>query len=156
MKDFNRWRSGLWSNEKSLILLISCLLGAPASSCADFGATLRQYTYPPTFHYITNEQLKSTMWQLAFHSRELRVLMASPDQTAVNRPEVLQHLRAMEQVMIDLNRTGWPTNHPMVDANRPSFLQDIRTAQDGVSRDPPNFFLAGAVSGACAYCHRSH
>ena len=82
--------------------------------------------------------------------------MASPEKTAVNRPEVLQHLRAMEQVMIDLNRTGWPTNHPMVDANRPSFLQDIRTAQDAVSRDPPNFFLAGAVSGACAYCHRSH
>ena len=96
------------------------------------------------------------MWQLAFHSRELRVLMASPEKTAVNRPEVLQHLRAMEQVMIDLNRTGWPTNHPMVDANRSSFLQDIRTAQDGASRDPPNFFLAGAVSGACAYCHRSH
>ena len=141
--------------KKFLILLISCLLGAQACSCADVGARLRQYTYPPTFHYISNEQLRSTMWQLAFHSRELRVLMASPEKTAVNRPEVLQHLRAMEQVMIDLNRTGWPTNHPMVDANRPSFLQDIRTAQDAVSRDPPNFFLAGALSGACAYCHGS-
>lgn len=140
---------------KYLILLISCSLVAPASSCADFGARLRQYTYPPTFHYITNEQLKSTMWQLAYHSRELRVLMASPEETAVNRAEVLQHLRAMEQVTNDLNRTGWPSNHPLVDANRSSLLQDIRTAQDGVSRDPPNFFLAGAVSGACAYCHGS-
>ena len=141
--------------KKYLVLLISCSLAAGASSCADFGARLRQYTYPPTFHYITNEQLKSTMWQLAYHSRELRVLMASPEETAVNRPEVLQHLRAMEQVMIELNRTGWPSNHPLVDANRSNFLQDIRTAQDAVSRDPPNFFRAGAVSGACAYCHGS-
>ena len=138
--------------KKYLVLLISCSLAAGASSCADFGARLRQYTYPPTFHYITNEQLKSTMWQLAYHSRELRVLMASPVETAVNRPEMLQHLRAMEQVMIELNRTGWPSNHPLVDANRSNFLQDIRTAQDAVSRDPPNFFLAGVVSGACAYC----
>lgn len=137
------------------MLLAICSLALQATSCANFAGQVRKYTYPPAFHYITDQQLRSAMWQLAYHSRELRVLMASPDETAVNRAEVLQHLRAMEQVMIDLNRTGWPTNHPMVDANRSSFLQDIRTAQDGVSREPPNFFLAGAVSGACAYCHRS-
>lgn len=141
--------------KKSVILLGACLLALQAASCADFAGWVREYTYPPRFHYISEEQLRSTMWRLADHSRELRVLMASPEETAVNRPEVLQHLRAMEQVMTDLNRTGWPTNHPMVDANRSSFLQDIRTAQDAVSRDPPNFFLAGAVSGACAYCHGS-
>jgi hypothetical protein len=136
-------------------LLGACLLVLQISSCADFSAWVRQYTYPPTFHYITDEQLRSTMWRLAYHSRELRELMVSPDETAAHRAEVLQHLRVMEQATIDLNRTGWPTNHPLIDANRSSLLQDIRTAQEAVSRDPPNFLLAGAVSGACAYCHLS-
>jgi len=92
---------------------------------------------------------------LAYHSRELRELMASPEETAAHRPEVLHHLRMMEQATIELNRTGWPTNHPLVDANRSSFLRDIRAAQEAVSRNPANFLLAGSVSGACAYCHPS-
>jgi hypothetical protein len=130
-----------------------------ASLAATTGVLLPQRSgptaYPATVHYITDEQLRSTMWQLAYHSRELGVLMASPEEIAVNRAKVLQHLQAMEQVTNDLNRTGWPSNHPLVDANRSSFLQDIRTAQDGVSRDPPNFFLAGVVSGAGAYCQEA-
>ena len=140
---------------KSLVLLTACLLALPATSCANFAAWVRQYTYPPTFHYITDEQLRSTMWRLAFHSRELRELMTSPAETAAHRAEVLQHLSAMEQATVELNRTGWPTNHPLIDANRSSFLRDMRTAQEAVSRDPPDFLLAGAVSGACVYCHRN-
>jgi hypothetical protein len=81
------------------------------------------------------------MWQLAYHSRELRVLIAAKQESMVQREEVLQHLGAMEQVMIDL--IGQAS------------CRNIRTAQDAVSRDPPNFFLAGAISGACAYCHSS-
>jgi hypothetical protein len=136
-------------------LMILGLVLLQVLGCAGFAGWVRQYTYPPTFHYITDEQLRSTMWRLAYHSRELRELMVSPDETAAHRAEVLQHLRVMEQATIDLNRTGWPTNHPLIDANRSSLLQDIRTAQEAVSRDPPNFLLAGAVSGACAYCHPS-
>ncbi len=133
--------------------LILDLLLLQVLGCAAFAGRVRQYTYPPTFHYITDEQLRSTMWRLAYHSRELRELMISPEETTAHRAEVLQHLRMMEQATIDLNRTGWPTNHPLVDANRSSFLRDIKIAQEAVSRDPPNFVLAAAVSGACAYCH---
>ncbi|HEV8721360.1 MAG TPA: hypothetical protein VGW77_12065 [Candidatus Binatia bacterium] len=75
--------------KKSISLLSVCLLALQASSCADFAAWVRQYTYPPTFHYITDEQLRSAMWRLAYHSRELRELMVSPDETAAHRAEVL-------------------------------------------------------------------
>ena len=139
---------------KSTVLLAACLLALQASSCADFAAWVRQYTYPPTFHYIPDEQLRSTMWRLAFHARELRERMTSPEEIAGHRAEVLQHLRMMEQATIELNRTGWPTNHPLIDANRSNFLRDLGIAQEAVSRDPPDFLLAGAVSGACVYCHR--
>ena len=42
-----------------------------------------------------------------------------------------------------LNRTGWRTNQSMIDANLSAFSPDIRSARDAVSREPPNFFLAG-------------
>jgi hypothetical protein len=135
------------------IAIILGNLGLQLFACGDFAGRVRRYTYPPTFRYITDEQLHSTMWRLAYHSRALRELMTSPEETVAHRAEILQSLRAMEQAMNDLNRSGWPTNHPLVDANRSSFLQDIKTAEEAVSHDPPNFILAGSVSGACAYCH---
>jgi hypothetical protein len=141
--------------KKPLLWLNAGVLVLQVLSCADFAARVRRYTYPPTFHYITDEQLRSTMWRLAYHSRELRQLMTSPEETVAHRADVLGHLQMMEQTTIELNRTGWPTNHPLIDANRSSLLQDIRAAQNAVSHDPPNFLLAGTVSGACAYCHPS-
>ena len=93
------------------------------------------------------------MWQLAYHSRELRELLATPEKTASNRADVMKHLQVMEQAVIELNRTGWPTNHPLVDANREKLLRDIRAAREAASREPPNFVIAGSISGACVYCH---
>jgi hypothetical protein len=104
---------------------------------------------PATFHYITDEQLRSTMWRLAYHSRELRVLMASPEEIAVNRAEVLQHLRGMEQLTIDLKSTRMTDQSPMVDANRSSLLWQIRTAQDGISRIPRIFSGRGGFGSLC-------
>jgi hypothetical protein len=36
---------------------------------------LRRHTYPPTFNYITEDQLKSTMWELASHTNQLDRLL---------------------------------------------------------------------------------
>lgn len=135
--------------------IILGFIGLQLLACADLAGRVRQYTYPPGFHYISNEQLRSTMWQLAYHSRELRELMKSPEEAASHRPELLSELDRMEEAVVDLNRSGWPTNHPLIDGNRSSLLRDIRMARDGISREPPNFLLAGSVSGACAYCHGS-
>ena len=73
----------------------------------------------------------------------------------MHRTELLRELGMMEQAVVDLNRSGWPTNHPMIDSNRSNFLRDIRMAREAISHDPPNFLLASSVSGACAYCHSS-
>jgi hypothetical protein len=105
------------------------------SACADFAGWVRKCTYPPTFHYITDEQLRSTMWRLAYHSRELREPMTSPEQVEAHRAEVLHHLEGMEHATLD-----WPTNHPLVDANRSTFLRDIKTARQAITREPGEFF----------------
>jgi hypothetical protein len=138
--------------KKLLSLLFVGFFGLQIYACADFSSRVRQYTYPPTFHYITDEQLRSTMWRLAYHSRELRELMISPV-SAAHRDQILSHLEIMERTAVDLNRTGWSTNHPLIDANRANLLRDIQSAQAAIRRDPPNFFFASSVSGACFYCH---
>jgi hypothetical protein len=133
----------------------AALLGLQLSSCSDLAERVRKHTYPPTFHYITDEQLRSSMWRLAYHARELRELTTFPGATTANRSKVLRQLEGMEQATVNLNRTGWPTNHPLVDANRSNLLRDIRMAQAAIQREPPNFLVASSVSGACAYCHPS-
>lgn len=137
-----------------LFLAVFCA-GLQFTACADFAARVRKHTYPPNFHYITDEQLRSTMWRLAFHARELRERMVSTEAVTTHRGDILRHLEGMEIAATDLNRTGWPSNHPLIDAHRGDLLRDIRTAREAVQREPPNFLLAGAVSGACAYCHPS-
>lgn len=134
-------------------LTILGFLGLQLFACADLPGRVRQHTYPPGFHYISDEQLRSTMWQLAYHSREIRELMKSPQEAAIHRAELLRELGMMEQAVVDLNRSGWPTNHPMIDSKLSSFLRDIQMARGAISHDPPNFLLASSVSGACAYCH---
>jgi len=120
--------------------------------CVDTAKQVRQYTYPPDFRYITREELRSTMWQLAYHLRELNQLMRGPDTPEQHRQEIIDQLRAMESAATRLG--GWPSNHPLVEMNLPSFRRDIRTAREAVERDPPDFLLAGAITGACVYCHR--
>jgi len=120
--------------------------------CVDTAKQVRQYTYPPDFRYITREELRSTMWQLAYHLRELNQLMRGPDTPEQHRQEIIDQLRAMESAAARLG--GWPSNHPLVEMNLPSFRRDIRTAREAVERDPPDFLLAGAITGACVYCHR--
>ena len=139
--------------KKTASLVCGVLFALQVYACADFAARVRQYTYPPTFHYITDDQLRSSMWRLAPHSRELRDLMTVPENTMAHRDQILRHLEVMERTAIELNRTGWPTNHPLIDANRANLLRDIQSAQAAIRRDPPNFFLASSVSGACFYCH---
>jgi hypothetical protein len=63
--------------------------------------------------------------------------------------EVLQHLRGMEQLTIDLKSTRMTDQSPMVDANRSSLLWQIRTAQDGMSRIPRIFSGRGGFGSLC-------
>lgn len=54
------------------------LLASAFIACADVSSRLRRYTYPPDFNYIAEEQLRSTMWQLARDVRELDRSVRAP------------------------------------------------------------------------------
>lgn len=121
--------------------------------CADLARWTRQYTYPPDFRYIERAQLRSAMWQLARHVRELDQHLLSSTAGEQQRKDVLEHLDGMESATRALDSTGWPSNHPMIDMNMPRFRQDIRLARDAVDRTPSNYALARSLPGACVYCH---
>ncbi|MBM2805701.1 MAG: hypothetical protein HW419_3594 [Deltaproteobacteria bacterium] len=134
-------------------LVFLALIALELSGCADFARWVRQYTYPPEFRYIERDEVRSTMRELAFHSRELNQLLQSNDGPQAKRTEIIVHLRAMEQAAEKLDQSGWPTNHPLIDMNLPSFRRDVKFAREAIEREPPNFLLAGPVTGACVYCH---
>jgi len=121
--------------------------------CADFARWVRQYTYPPEFRYVERHEVRSTMRQLAFHSRELNQLIQSGDGLDQRRNEVLMHLRAMEEAAEKLDQPGWATNHPTIDRNLPSFRADLKFAREAIEREPPNYPFVGPVIGACVNCH---
>lgn len=135
-------------------LLATVLLCSMLLACADFPQWLRQRTYPPEFNYITQEKLRSKMWQLAGEVRELNVLMQ--DSTPIDerrRADIIKLLTAMERTTDDLKAEGRSSNHPLIDANLAPFRRDISLARDTVQKNPPNYFLVGSITGACMYCH---
>jgi hypothetical protein len=135
------------------LYIIWCAVCVELLGCAGVAKQVRQYTYPPDFRYITRDELRSTMWQLAYHSRELSQLMRGPDTPQQHRGEIIEQLRAMESAAARLGQSGWSSNHPLIDMNLPSFRRDIKGALEAVEHDPPNFLLVGPVTGACVYCH---
>jgi hypothetical protein len=134
----------------SAVALILCGL---VGGCADFARWTRRYTYPPDFRYIERDQLRSAMWQLARHVRELDQHLRLSTAGEQQRKDVLEHLDGMENATRTLDNAGWPSNHPMIDMNMPKFRHDIRLARDAVERTPPNYALAYSLPGACVYCH---
>lgn len=134
-------------------LACAALIAFSLMGCTGFARWVRQYTYPPEFHYLERDEVRSTMRQLAFHSHELNRLIRSSDGAQIHRSEIVTQLRAMEEVSAKLDKSGWPTNHPLIDMNLPSLRRDIKFAREAMEREPPNFLLVGTVTGACVYCH---
>jgi len=134
-------------------LILAVVIAVQVSGCSDLARWLRQYTYPPELRYVERDEVRGIMRVLAAQSRDLNQLLRQNEAPQEHRGEIVEHLRAMEQAAEKLDQSGWSTNHPKIDLNLPSFRRDLRFAREAVEQDPPNFLLAGNVTGACAYCH---
>jgi hypothetical protein len=134
-------------------LIVAMVIVVQVSGCSDLARWVRQYTYPPELRYVERDEVRGVMRVLAAHSRDLNQLLRQDDAPQEHRAEIIEHLRAMEVAAGKLDQSGWSTNHPKVDMNLPLFRRDLKFAREAVEQDPPNFLLAGNVTGACAYCH---
>lgn len=136
-------------------LVTALALGAGLLGCAKIGSFMRPLTYGPNFDYITQEQLKSVMWQLARDVNRIDALVNDPAGVGPEqRDEIARLLVIMEDATGRLGREGIRTNHPLVDEHRDQFRADLAAARRGVSAEPPSYTLTREVSGACLHCHR--
>jgi hypothetical protein len=115
-------------------------------------APLRAVTYPPSFHYVPRSDLRSTMWELAADVVELG-RMLDQTTTLIVEADVVQRLALMESHAAKLD--GTRTNHPKIDQNLAAFRRAIVAAKAASEASPPNYFLAGHLTGSCTSCHES-
>lgn len=136
------------------VAMLAVVLGSAACESA-WPQFIRRHTYPPDFQYVSEEQLRSSMWLLGRDTLELRRVLADnsiSEETRRTRAELL--LGAMEGTVQQIGPTQWSTNHPELKVGLESLESDVHAAREAVKHDPPSYFLAGSVSGACLYCHR--
>ena len=139
---------------RCLLLFGSLLIAGAFLACAGIGSGLRRYTYPPDFNYITQEQLRSTMWRLAANVRELDRLARAPGAIdEARRKEIVKLLVSMESATEQLGNETRRSNHPVIDENLSTLRRDIALARKQVENESPNYVLVGLLPGACMYCH---
>ncbi len=112
-------------------------------------------TFPQDFTYITREQLDFAMWQLAKEVHGLNQVMRAPGSIDEHRrAQILGHLTVMETTARNVKgQPGWHSSHPVLDEKLAVFAADVGRARRAAQGDPPNYYLAGSVAGACLYCH---
>lgn len=119
-----------------------------AMACSTAPATRE----PPRFDVLPKGPVHSAMWQLAGFSAELdHQLRLPPEQ--IDHPKVIRMLEGMQKAAARLNEDELRSQHPLLDTNAQELLFDVRHALEAARVEPPNYYLAGVVSGSCIYCH---
>lgn len=62
-------------------------------------------------------------------------------------------LEQMKQETVKLGAGTQKTNHLFIDENIDQFKYDIEAARKAIADKPPNYYLAGRLSGSCIACH---
>lgn len=135
------------------ILLFAFVFLFPLA-CHDAGKSLRDYTYPPSFEYIDDSRLESTMWVLARETESLDEMLRHPvDDPAAQQRAVAASLARVEEAVARLDTPGRVTQHPLLNRNLPRFRDRVRRARADVSATPPYYGTAVGVAESCSLCH---
>jgi len=136
---------------QSLLLLVLALI-----ACRDPGERLREHTYPPSFEYIEQSRLQSSMWALAWEVQSLdRTLRQPAGDPAEQQRLVAEILMRVDGAVGGIATPGRVTQHPLLNRNLPRFREQVRRARADVARTPPNYFTATTIVGSCSACHGS-
>lgn len=142
------------SNRSRTALAVGLVVTSLALGCAGTLEETRRHTYAPSFNYISDAQLQTAMWQLAAGVATLDRLL-SPERvvTRQDRLDVIRTLERMDEAAVSLGPEGWPSNHPRITRYAGGFREQLARAKRGAELDPPSYYLAGNISGACMACH---
>jgi len=137
-----------------LVLVVIALVVVQFGCGTSLSGVFRNHTYPADFHYVPEDKLRASMWLLGHETAELRRVLADPslsNDTRRIRTELL--LGGMEDTVQKIGVGEWSSNHQSLESGLEALQSDIHAAHEAVNHDPPSYFLAGSVSGACLYCH---
>jgi hypothetical protein len=139
---------------KYSLLTVFLFVALAAAACSGLGARVRLHTYPPDFNYIDQRQLDSAMWRMADQVRRLNEALRDTKLSEAERQRtVVDSLDRMAAAAGALSTDHRVSNHPVLDQHLPQLRDDISLARDAAADVPPRYALAGAVAGACVYCH---
>lgn len=130
------------------LLLAGCSTAQPADD-------VRKATYPPSFAYMSRAAIRTEMHKLAAGVAELDALLRAQEaQVPADQEAVAGVLKEIDGIVAGLAESGKPTGHTTLDENLDRFRRDIRAAYEGAMESPPDYFLAGTITGSCVYCHK--
>ena len=115
---------------------------------------VRVRPYPPDIVYLDAQQIESTMMRLSADIWTINDIFDSNEYiSSPNRERIIDLLREMENEAVALGAGTQKTNHLVIDNNIDQFRYDVRAAREAVEAEPPNYYLAGRLSGSCLACH---
>jgi hypothetical protein len=127
------------------------------AACSSGGTTaFPPIASPPPFDYADGEELRSGMHRLAFELQQLdlSLMIANSDQDQGERDQVVTRLDNIQRIGEGLIAGDLSTNHVFLSNDMSRFLSTVNRARMSAENNPPNYYQAGRVSGACVNCHR--
>jgi len=125
------------------------------TSCSDIAPIVRKVTYPPDFNYVSGEDLRSRMNQMAAQIQLLdQALFDTTGDEPDRQRQVVAVLRQIEKVGSSLSAGEAGSSHPFLEDFMDEFVADVGQARNAAALSPPRYYLAGRVTGSCAGCHK--
>ena len=115
---------------------------------------VRVRPYPPDIVYLDEQQIESSMMRLSADIWTINDIFDNNEHiSGFNRERIIDLLREMENEAVSLGAGTQKTNHLVIDNNIDQFRYDVRAAREAIEAEPPNYYLAGRLSGSCLACH---
>lgn len=129
------------------------IAGVMTLGCTIEGEQIRKFTYAPEFRYYARADVRSAMHELAHNIEQLRQQLEAEKSTPDNKA-VQSTLENMIRIANELDNAGLATNHLRMANHIDDFRRHLNQALVAAQAEPPNYFLAGALTGECLACHR--
>ncbi len=136
---------------KFRIILIAALAGL-LWSCSNM--EYKVSNYPADFVYLSRTKVTGTMGGLSAEVQRINdALRNNVVLDDASHQQIISALENMEAAAYRLGAGTAPTNHLLIDKHIDRFKSDVQAALKAARGIPPNYYLAGQLSGSCMACH---
>ena len=136
-------------------LLVSLTIIFLVAACSSSDGGFPQIANPPPFDYADGEELRAGMHLLAFELQKLDMALAGEHDENLNiQRDIVSSLQNIERIGGVLRAGDLSSTHTFLRDDMTRFLSGVNRARSDAERNPPRYYSAGRVSGACVNCHR--